>query len=114
MRRRPMPLQSSARRTAAAAVVLLLTLGLAAVVPVFASPPAAAAASGIAVEHLTTNGRTNPLGIPGAAPSFGWSSTASTRDVVQSAYQVRVATSGSGVESADVWDSGKVVSRKQV
>jgi alpha-L-rhamnosidase len=110
-----MPLQSSTRmRTAAAALVLPLIVGLASVVQVSVSAPASAAASGLVAEHLTTNGRTNPLGIPGAAPSFGWSSTASARDVVQSAYQVRVATSASGLESADVWDSGKVTSDRQV
>ena len=97
-----------------AVLALFLTLSTAALVQVGVAPAASAAASGIAVDTMTVNGRVDPLGIPGEAPSFGWSSTATGRDVVQSAYQVRVAGSEAGLDAADVWDSGKVASDRQV
>ncbi|MDZ5619720.1 family 78 glycoside hydrolase catalytic domain [Nocardioides bizhenqiangii] len=95
-------------------LALLLVAGLTVAVQVSVAPAATSATSGIEVAALTTNGRTNPLGIPGEPPSFGWASTASTRSVVQSAYELRVAGSESALASADVWDSGKVESRRQV
>ncbi|WP_340539782.1 family 78 glycoside hydrolase catalytic domain [Nocardioides sp. GXZ039] len=73
----------------------------------------AAAAAPVSVSALMTNGRVDPLGIPGAAPSLSWSSESDARGVVQSAYQVRVATSEDSLGGADVWDSGKVTSDRQ-
>lgn len=72
---------------------------------------AAQAAPGLEVASLTTNARTNPLGIGGDDPVFGWASTSSARGVVQSAYEIRVGTSAG---DDDVWSSGKVESSKQV
>ncbi|TYL49820.1 Bacterial alpha-L-rhamnosidase [Nocardioides sp. BGMRC 2183] len=95
-------------------IALFLVVSMAALVQVAAAPSAGAAEGDIAVETMTTNGRIDPLGIPGSAPSFGWASVAEGRDVVQSAYQIRVATSEADLESADVWDSGKVASDRQV
>ncbi|UMG94499.1 hypothetical protein [Nocardioides sp. TF02-7] len=108
-----MPARSTRTLTSVVAF-LALVLGLLGTAQVAVAPGAAAAASGIAVEGLTTNGRTDPLGIPGDPPTFGWASTATERDVVQSAYQVRVATSEGALGDADVWDSGKVESDRQV
>ncbi len=63
------------------------------------------------VEHMTVNGRTNPLGIANDDISFSWAIAAETRDVTQSAYQIRVGVKEGG---GDVWDSGRVVSNRQV
>jgi alpha-L-rhamnosidase len=83
--------------------------------PAGADEPAYRAdASPLAVTGLTTNGRTDPLGIPGEAPSLGWYSTSTARDQVQSAYQVRVAASEADLGTTHLWDSGKVVSEQQV
>ncbi|MDQ4114490.1 MAG: glycoside hydrolase family 78 protein [Actinomycetota bacterium] len=60
---------------------------------------------------LTTNGRTDPLGIPGSAPSFGWAFEQSAqRGVTQSAYQLRVYRHG---QAEPAWDSGRVESGEQ-
>ncbi|TPW77627.1 alpha-L-rhamnosidase [Schumannella soli] len=74
----------------------------------------ALAASGTSVTGLTVNGRSEPLGIPGAAPSLGWHGESATRGTVQSAYQVQVARSDAALAAPDVWDSGRVDSAAQV
>jgi alpha-L-rhamnosidase len=108
-------------RSLSRAAVAGLALALAAAVlapsasPAVAPRTAAAAAAPVtAVTGLTTNGRVNPLGIPGDAPSLGWTEESTGRGVVQSAYQVRVATSEDALASPDVWDSGQVASDQQV
>ncbi len=75
---------------------------------ILASQPAAAE---LAVEHLTTNGRENPLGIAADDLSFSWASVSQERGVVQQAYQIRVGTSAG---AANVWDSGQMTSSRQV
>ncbi len=71
----------------------------------------ASAAGELSARALTTNGRIDPLGIPGAAPVFGWAIEASERGTVQSAYEIQV---GSGPGETDVWSSGKIQSSEQV
>ena len=74
-------------------------------------PPALAAtsqAAPVGVGALETNSAVDPIGIPLKAPTLSWQLTSSSRGTVQSAYQVRVATSEGGLSSPDVWDSGKV------
>lgn len=95
-------------------VSLALTTGIAVAPLALTAAPAAAAEDSVSVVGLTTNGRVDPLGIPGTAPSLGWSAESEARGVVQSAYQVRIASSADALDSADVWDSGKVASDRQV
>jgi alpha-L-rhamnosidase len=52
----------------------------------------AADAAITAVTDLTVNGRTNPLGIPGDTPAFGWQLRATGRGVAQASYVVQVST----------------------
>ncbi|WP_205472699.1 family 78 glycoside hydrolase catalytic domain [Nocardioides sp. SYSU D00038] len=94
----------AALATATAASVAPLTL---------AAPATAADPTPVTVTGLQTNGRTEPLGIPGEPPMLGWRGESTGRDVVQSAYQVRVATSEDDLGSAPLWDTGKVVSDRQ-
>lgn len=104
-------LTDGVRWGASALAALALAGGLAVAVPpaVSAAPAAVAAAAQVELTGLTTNGRVDPLGIPGATPSFGWQARSTARGVVQSAYQVQVLAEGD-----PVWDSGKVVSADQV
>ncbi|MDN5893678.1 MAG: family 78 glycoside hydrolase catalytic domain [Nocardioides sp.] len=95
-------------------VSLVLTAGVAIAPVALSASPASAAEDQLTVVDLTTNGREDPLGIPGSAPSLSWSSESEARGVVQSAYEVRIASSAETLESADVWDSGKVDSDRQV
>jgi alpha-L-rhamnosidase len=91
-------------------LVLLTVVGL--VGGMLQLPSSASAASaGFGVTGLSTNGRVDPLGIGGEAPSFDWRLTSSERGTRQSAYEIRV---GRTPGAADVWTSGKVSSDRQV
>ncbi len=72
---------------------------------------AAVDAWAFSIGRMTTNGRTNPLGIGGDDLSLAWSIESDTRGTVQGAYRVRI---GSTEFTADVWDSGRVVSDRQI
>jgi alpha-L-rhamnosidase len=76
-----------------------------------ASAATAAPVGELTVSGMTTNARTRPLGIATDDVSLAWTLAASTRGARQQAYQVRVGTvPGSG----RTWDSGKVVSDRQI
>ncbi len=77
------------------------------------SPAAPGAETGgaPALAKLTTNGRTNPLGVAAQNISFGWTATSAERGVTQQAYQLRVGTSAG---LADLWDSERTESARQV
>lgn len=65
----------------------------------------------LSISQMTTNGRTDPLGIAADDVSLGWAIASEARGVVQTAYQIRIGlTEGSG----DVWDSGRVASNRQI
>ncbi len=65
----------------------------------------------LSISQMTTNGRANPLGIGSDDLSLAWAIDSDTRGTVQGAYRVRVGTTES---TADVWDSGRVVSDRQI
>ncbi|WP_370616879.1 family 78 glycoside hydrolase catalytic domain [Mumia qirimensis] len=101
-----------------AAGAVLIGIQAPATLPAVAAGPAAVSAVTAAdpptVGTLRANSTENPLGIGAAAPRLSWQITADRRGVTQSAYQVRVATSASRLSDPDVWDSGKVESRRSV
>ena len=59
---------------------------------------------------------TNPLGVDSATPHLTWKLSSPTRGDLQTAYQVRVASSLAQLETdlADLWDSGRVDSSAQL
>lgn len=86
---------------------------------VISTPPttafaAAAPTAGVTVGALETNSTADPIGIPLGTPKLSWRLASDSRGTVQSAYQVRVASSEGGLSSPDVWDSGKVESDASV
>jgi hypothetical protein len=102
------------RALGAAVTSFALGLALALSIGAGALPASAAGAPAVSLDHLQANGRTNPLGIPGDAPSLSWHAESAARGVAQTAYQVRVASSADALASPDVWDSGQVDSDRQV
>lgn len=70
---------------------------------------APSAAWALSADHLTVNGRTNPLGIGADEISFAWAIAADTRGVHHVAYQVRVGTTEGGSE---VWDRARTDGRE--
>ncbi|MFJ7074000.1 family 78 glycoside hydrolase catalytic domain [Streptomyces sp. NPDC098781] len=76
-----------------------------------ASVPHRAAVEGLTVEH-----RTNPLGVDAERPRFGWRTASPVRGRRQSAYRILVATAPDRLTPtrADVWNSGRVTSPDSV
>jgi alpha-L-rhamnosidase len=70
------------------------------------------AAQPLGANHLRCEYRDNPLGIDASAPRLSWRIESEERGVLQSAYQIRVASDAEKLASgqADLWDSGKVQS----
>ncbi len=90
-----------------------LSLAFIAAAILFAAPCRAARprdASEVTVTELTTNARTNPLGVDTDDVSFGWTMRARVRDARPSAYQVRV---GTAPGSAQTWASARIASDRQ-
>lgn len=84
-----------------------------------AAPASAAAkgqtgASALRVATPTVEYVQQPLGLDAARPRLSWPMVSETPGQLQSAYQVRVATSSAGLSHPDVWDSGKVASADSV
>ena len=105
------------RRLLVGALGAALTLAVLVSVPgtaPAAAPAAAADPSQVTVTGLKVNGRTNPLGIPGGAPSFSWHGESAARGVVQTAYQIQVATSAAKLSNPDIWNSNRKTSNRQV
>ena len=68
----------------------------------------------IPAESMTCEYQRSPLGIDVAGPRLSWRLEAQERDVRQTAYQILVAGSVSVLEAdrGDLWDSGRVASRR--
>ena len=64
--------------------------------------------------HLRCEYLDNPLGIDALSPSLSWQSDNRERNWVQSAYEIRVATSADRLDAPDIWDSGKQASAESV
>lgn len=57
-------------------------------------------------------GFTNPIGYYENRPRFSWEINPLSKSNQQVAYQIQVSSSQEEISSADLWDSGKVISRK--
>ncbi len=66
--------------------------------------------------RLTCNGTINPLGIETLWPKFGWQLKSHQKEICQSAYQIKVATSklGLGNDANLMWATGKVTSSDSI
>jgi len=73
-------------------------------------------AQDLTVFDPTCDYKTDPIGIDDATPQFSWKLGSNGFGILQSAYQIRVATSISGLEKGyDVqWDSGKIDSDQSI
>lgn len=66
----------------------------------------------VKVANLLTENLTNPISIDYKNPAFSWQLMADRRNVMQTAYEIRVGTSPKA--NGKVWESGKVMSDKSV
>ncbi|MGP1477007.1 MAG: family 78 glycoside hydrolase catalytic domain [Phocaeicola sp.] len=70
--------------------------------------------SSFSVYDLTCELDKAPLGVETSNPRFSWKHFSEERNFVQSAYQIEVADDASKIDMANMWDSGKVISRQSV
>ena len=105
------PMRSPLRILLAAAICRCLPAALRQAICLLVACVAPVAAGALSVEQMTTNGRTNPLGVATDNISLAWAIAAEARGSVQGAYQVRVGTTVGGSEA---WDSGRVNSDRQI
>ena len=72
--------------------------------------------SQIRVNNLLCDNLTNPVGIGEAQPGFTWQLISDKRDVMQTAYEVRVSESKSSLQKGKKlqWNSGKIKSDESV
>jgi alpha-L-rhamnosidase len=78
------------------------------------SSSAQASPGGLGVTEPRTEYRSDPLGIEAERPRFSWKLRSNRRTQIQSAYRIIVASSREKLarDRGDVWDSGKVPSRR--
>ncbi|WP_449343562.1 family 78 glycoside hydrolase catalytic domain [Streptomyces rugosispiralis] len=78
--------------------------------------PTAVADSGLHIGGATVDGRAEPLGVDAARPLLGWKLNSESRNAMQSAYQILVATSAERLahNQGNVWDSGRQRSDESV
>ncbi len=70
----------------------------------------------VKIQNLLTENLANPIGLDVAAPRFSWQLLANKRGVLQSAYEIRVGSSGALLAKSKgiVWGTGKVISDSSV
>lgn len=71
-------------------------------------------AQSLSVKDLTCEHTTNPVGTDVARPRFSWKIESRENNVMQTAFQIRVATAPSFSPSKIVWNSGKIVSEESI
>ncbi len=67
----------------------------------------------VTVKGLTCENLINPIGIDETSPRFSWKLTSNDRNVMQTAYQIRV-VEALHATSKPVWDSGKTLSDESI
>lgn len=74
------------------------------------------AMAGVAVGGLLTEGMESPLGLDTATPRFSWAITSDGEGVIQTAYQIEVASDSALLcrGGADLWRTGRVESARQL
>lgn len=70
----------------------------------------------VKVNHLLTENRVNPLGLEVTQPRFSWQLTTTKRNVMQTAYELRVSENASDLTKGKslIWNTGKVTADSSV
>ncbi len=68
------------------------------------------------VIHLSVEDKVNPLGVDDPRPRLSWQITGEGRDIMQTAYELRVATTKEGLQNKNklLWTPGRVESDRSV
>lgn len=69
----------------------------------------------VKVDHLKTENLTNPIGLDVLQPYFSWQLVSNQRNVMQSAFEIRVGVEPAAlVKGEGIWKSGKVTSDQSI
>ncbi|MEJ8843967.1 family 78 glycoside hydrolase catalytic domain [Lacibacter sp. H375] len=69
----------------------------------------------VKVDHLKTENLTNPIGLDVLQPYFSWQLSSNQRNVMQSAYEIRVGVEAAAlVKGEGIWKSGKITSDQSI
>jgi alpha-L-rhamnosidase len=79
-----------------------------------AVPLAAQNVSPVRLGALTTEHQQNPLGLGQAQPRLSWKIISDRRGEVQTAYEIRAASTRATLAAGDLWNSGKIASDQSV
>lgn len=71
-------------------------------------------AQSLSVIDLSCEHKINPVGVETTQPRLSWKLKSTSNDVMQNAYQIRVATAPSFAASTIIWNSGKTTSDESV
>jgi alpha-L-rhamnosidase len=63
----------------------------------------------VTIQNLRTENLVNPIGLDAQQPRFSWQLVSTKRNVLQSAYEIKVSTS-----KGEVWNTGKVMSGQSI
>ncbi|WP_207511109.1 alpha-L-rhamnosidase [Longitalea luteola] len=74
----------------------------------------AAALAQVQVQNLVIENLSNPIGLDVTNPRFSWQLSSPKRNVLQTAYEIRVASDIKAISKGNVWNSGKVMSDQSV
>lgn len=99
---------------AAATAAVAGAAGPAVAVPASTPTQAPAQRGALRVTAPTVEYVQHPLGLDAQHPRLSWPMASQEPGARQSAYQIRVASTASGLSHPDVWDSGKVTSGESV
>jgi len=69
----------------------------------------------IKVYNITCEYKTNPIGVDSPRPRLSWKINTDSKDVVQTAYEIKVATDAQGLKEKNAyWNSGKISNEESV
>ena len=66
--------------------------------------------SQLVVSETLTENRINPIGLEEIKPRFSWKLKGAGRNLVQTAYEIRISDALNKVKEGNVWKSGKILS----
>jgi len=68
----------------------------------------------VKIQNLLTENGINPVGLDITQPRLSWQLVSDNRNVMQSAYELRVSDDAAAINKATVWSSGKISSDQSV
>src|SRR4051812_18816670 len=68
----------------------------------------------VKLQNLRTENLTNPVGLDQTKPHLSWQLISDKRNVMQTAYEIRVSETTVSISKGEVWNTGKVTSDQSI